>query len=750
MNRMPAPSPSPTIGPGMLDLPLTVKEVAGVGSDGFPVSVVVPMPFGRLMDADKLRVVDSGGAEVPSQIGVLERHWAKDGSIRHLMIHLQPTVPAFSGAGSGTAVLHLRDDTPRAIPSTVVAVNEGAGTIELDAGPAKLKITKSPLAIEGPTGPIQAIFTDADGQEQRSFDRSDLSFEIEERGPLVAIVRISAPTIAAGPATRHGWALRLYAYAGKPYFKLDLQLQNSAKDVVYPPPLFFHGYRLELPATAPAQAASLRAQVVSVDPKSLPLGALDGGSAQAFIRHFQVMWPNGLSLDSSGKLSVELWPSWSAQDDMDQISPTGLYWLNDMQAVVKEVLLRYGTTSPAELSALSKTLETHPVITLPTSWWADTAVSLDLGGLFPVHERLTHGDDRLPPYSRYSMGDQMAVSFRSKMGWNAFGADLTRRNQPNTTGGWPPSVSRFLVTEDPADYWYAEDFAMAELNVMPEWVAGYTYADDFAKLQLTENPYGSYSWRKFDGTYGYNQVPGYSAVAGSRQIAKPRDDQHSWFYHVGEAYVLTGNPWIRDWYRFIAQYRRTRLHQKDPFPDMSGRATGHALSQAIWAYRVLGDKEILDLFKTYVVERIKPDVDPMLGGRRSHLEGGTVSDNEATFQLGYLARSLINYLEELPAEDAEAKAIVGGFVHWNVSHGNFGYYQKINDVTAASDGSGLIFCDPQAWWVLKSGERAPYDHLKTYMEHGIGTGMKPYGDPAHWSGDFNGRAVMTMLNKGAP
>lgn len=757
-----APSPTPTDAPfpsdspspipvGGLDVPLAVKEVAGVGSDGFPVSAVVPLPYGRYPDLSKLRVVDGAGAEVPAQLSVLDRHWAKDGSVRHAFVTLMPTVAAFTGPGTGVTTLHLRDDAAPKAPRVAVQLTDTAAAIAIDTGALVLRVEKSPLRIVTPAGAIDPVFLDQSGQPQRSFDRSDVRIEIEERGPLMAQLRISAPTLhAAGGRTKHGWALRLWAYAGKSYLKLDYQLQNSAKNETIPPPLFFKGLSLELATGQATTARTQRTSVPDAEPSTLALGALDAGPVQAMIRHFHPLWPNGLAVDATGKLSVELWPSWSAQDFGGQLSPANLYWLNDMQQVVKEVLFHFGPLGAAELSALSKTFELHPVVTLPVSWWADTGVTLDLGGVLPLREKLSRTDARTPPYARYSNGAEMVTPWRAKLGWNAFGADLSRRDHPNTTGGWPPSVSRFFASEDPADYWFAEDFAMAELNVMPEWLSEYSYQADFARLKLTENPYGSYSWRTFDANYGYNPAPGYSAVPGSGQIAKPRDDQHGWFYHVGEAYYVSGNPWIRDWYRFVAEFRRTRLNQKDPFPDMSGRATGHALNHAIQAYRITGDREILSLIHQYAVSHLVPDVDPVLGGRRSFMSGGELQKSEAVFQLGYLARALIDYLEEIPDQDEAVMNLVGGFVRWNVRNANFGYYQEVDAVNLKSDGSGLIFCDPQAWWVLKTQDRAAYDHLQSYVSSGLGGGARPYGNVAQWSGDFNGRLVTKVLSRGPP
>lgn len=59
-------------------------------------------------------------------------------------------------------------------------------------------------------------------------------------------------------------------------------------------------------------------------------------------------------------------------------------------------------------------------------------MTLDLGGALPL-QKLGRTDARTPPYARYSNGAEMMMPWRSKLGWNAFGADLSRRDHPNTT-----------------------------------------------------------------------------------------------------------------------------------------------------------------------------------------------------------------------------------------------------------------------------------------------------------------------------
>ena len=83
-------------------------------------------------------------------------------------------------------------------------------------------------------------------------------------------------------------------------------------------------------------------------PDRLPEGLLDVSDSSkgvtAIVRHFWQMWPNGLEIDGDNKLQIQLFPGWSSQwRQKSGITPrftdTGLYWLQDMQHVYKEMML---------------------------------------------------------------------------------------------------------------------------------------------------------------------------------------------------------------------------------------------------------------------------------------------------------------------------------------------------------------------------------------------------------------------------
>ncbi|MFH0919129.1 MAG: T9SS type A sorting domain-containing protein [Fibrobacterota bacterium] len=773
-----------------LNLPLTVKECAGIGATGFPVTVVVPLPKGQYQDTGSFRVTTASGTEVPAQFSTLNRWWSEDNSLRHLMVQFQPTVGAFTSSGTGTATYYLKDDAPAAGVSEQVTVSTSGNRLTIVTGPLKFTVRTDSFNIIDEAWRDQngnGIFEDSDkvisshpqnggvfvprteaGNTQYDVARPDVNFTLEESGPLRVVIRAEALTQYYSTINHvHGFAVRIYAYAGKPYVKIDYQLQNSAK-VLYSWPLYFKemnlDFRLNLGANPTVKVglgtgslyersvnnglylAQERLDTFRVYDKELGSILSLGNYADGFIdvndghhgvmaktRYCWQMWPNGLEIDSSNKLSIQLFPRWGRQwyapdEAVYQFTTLNLFWLHDMQQTYKEVFLYFhgNSTSNTELTNLSKTFEHPPVAAVSPDWYKATKAAFDF--YVPLDTKITVTDKRVPIRTDYQAAP--------KLGWNWFIVNPNRKFYPSTAGGWPSSGAAFAATENPYDYFMAQEWAMGELNTKTQWLSGYTYQADWSTLRLTENPYGSGSWKVFGDAY--KKPPFDSAfLAGTSSDSKAQDDQHAWFYHVEEAYYFSGNPWIKDWYRFIGEFRKTRLNQKDPFPDMESRAIGHALSGALQAYRVTGDTSILGKFRNYVTTYFKP---------RQHRCYGQNAQNEgrdASFQAGFLVRPMIQFMDEIrnvnPQAYAEGFNVVSGVMEWNLHYNNFGGWKDPSTGINLSNGTGLTFCDPQAWYYWNTGKKEYLDHLNLYITTGINGGEKPYGEFSKWEGQFENR-----------
>jgi PKD repeat protein len=791
-------------GEAAISIPITVKETVGLGATNWPTTVVVPLSCGTVTNTGKFVLRDGANNVIPAQFFVVNRWLGRDSSIRHLGVHFQATMSAFRGPGSGTNVFFLKDDGPGSF-STPLTVSNLASAVTVQTGPLKFTINKQAFNIledvwldANSNGVYEAserqlhsstnqgaVLTDWMGQIRRDAWRTNLAVTVEESGPVRAVIKIYSPTVFIATNNHtHGFAVRIYAYAGKPYVKVDYQLQNAALNAALSWPLYFDSLRLDFGVavsntplvslglgtngiwSAVTNAARLAqsfhntcAVYVASSPTPIrTLGQSDGWldvyeggrGVGVFARNFWTMWPNGLSYTNNGVLSVELFPEWSRQyfasnnTGPKAFTTTGWYWLDDMQCTYKEMLLLFHAAplSTNELKYYSAQFEHPPVPVVPLDWYRTTRATLDLDGYVPPGKPADADTSRLPSFDwTYDFTNELQYRF----GWDFYYLDEPyRKFGANTTGGWPDCAGdHFIAVGNPAWYYDAERKALAELNVRTHWLPGYSHSNDYDRMRLSQCPYGAESWRRFDG-FG---LPWLAApyMTHTALDVHPRDDQHGWFYHVNEWYHLSANPWVRDWYEFIGQFRRTTLLRTDPYPDTSGRAEGHALGHALAAYRATGDREILDLFHTHL--RWLRSEQKRHGARVDTESGGLA----APFQAGYICRTVLEYMNEIVGYNdrawAEGFSLVAGMNAWNVNYADFCYYLDAYLTNhPPSSITGITFIDLEAWYCLNTGDAEALRHLQLYMTNGLNAGELPVGVFSAWSGQYESRGWIALTN----
>ncbi|OGS35640.1 MAG: hypothetical protein A2293_01445 [Elusimicrobia bacterium RIFOXYB2_FULL_49_7] len=793
-----------------LDLTLAVKECAGVACNGFPVSVVIPLPKGEYQDTAHFRVTDASGTEVPAQFSTINRWWNQDNSLRHMLVQFQPVVGAFTSNGTGISTYRLKDDRAAVPVNGQVTVSTDGSLITVITGPLKFTVRSDSFNIIDEAwldlnddntfsdGEIivengirhGGVFTGRlPGDVQYDANRNDVSVAIEESGPMRVVIRVEAAAKYHNTTNHlHGYAVRIYAYAGKPYIKIDYQLQNSSKipsdgtRPYYAWPLYFESMNIDFNLNLSSTTTRFGKGDNTVYSRSTGTGLfigqeihdqfgikdLNSGSElfsgskpdgfidvsngtvgiMAAVRNFWQMWPNGLCMDGSNKLSVQLFPEWSAQWYHGQISPLGLYWLEDMQHVYKEILLYFHEASVgnSELINLARTFQYYPVVSVDTAWYRHCPVSLDLSGFFSGRDTVFTGDYRKPyyGYSRtpYS-ADTSQSSYYYSFNWTNFLGDASRKDASGV-GGWPYCNAYFMVSGQPRDYFQCDEVLIGEMNVRPQWMTGFDFAQDNDFLRLTDLPAGEWSWRKFDGYFGpfYDTL----ALSGSNHSYAQgswdaRDDEHAWFRHIEEGYYINGNPWVKDWYKFIAQFRRSRLNHIEYYTQVSSRAVAHSMSHALQAYRVTGDTAMIRLWGDYLRKQIIPRQDSVYG---EFIDPG--------FQTGFLTRTLIDYMYEIeevdPRSYAEAFNFLSCQIEWNYNYGNFPYFYRVRTSTApaVSNGTSLTLVDPVSWYYWNTGKKKYWTHLETYKNTGINGGERPYGDFSLWNGRYEGRYYNYVKN----
>jgi len=121
---------------GTLRVPVTVKDVDGVGATRYPMTLVLPLPYGGYQDTSVFRITDAYGVDVSGQFRALDRWWARDRSIRHLQVDFQPSVEAYvvGRETTGTSLYYISDDGPASTPASALRVAQTPDHVEVVTG----------------------------------------------------------------------------------------------------------------------------------------------------------------------------------------------------------------------------------------------------------------------------------------------------------------------------------------------------------------------------------------------------------------------------------------------------------------------------------------------------------------------------------------------------------------------------------------------------------------------------------------
>ena len=206
---------------------LTLRNPSGLKQAAWPVTTGVPFPKGALTSAGDVALVDASGRPVPVQTRVTST-WGPKGSVRWLLVDFQPDV-----SGAKTQAYRLRfgkDVRPAAAKSPLRVVKTADGGFRIDTGAARLAIRKKGFNLfdrvtcagrtyagSPETGPY---LTDGEGVVYRASVGEPDTLELEEAGPLRAVVCAKGwfRSKAGKPYCRY--IVRTHAYAGKPFVKV--------------------------------------------------------------------------------------------------------------------------------------------------------------------------------------------------------------------------------------------------------------------------------------------------------------------------------------------------------------------------------------------------------------------------------------------------------------------------------------------------------------------------------------------------
>jgi hypothetical protein len=222
-----------------IEVPLTVRETAGVDRHQWPIRAGVPLPKGAVKSVEKLQILDTQGRFVPALFSAANRWW-EDGSIQWVHCDFAATVAANSQTGY---VLREVVALPE-FPSPMGFIPRGRA-FEVITGPLRFVIGGDSNQLidqvwvdEGwgynfneqtkilDTGNFDLVLTSG-GRAFRTAHWTQNRIEVEEHNALRAVVKITGSfALADSKEKRLDYIARLTTYGGKTFFKLELTLLN--------------------------------------------------------------------------------------------------------------------------------------------------------------------------------------------------------------------------------------------------------------------------------------------------------------------------------------------------------------------------------------------------------------------------------------------------------------------------------------------------------------------------------------------
>ena len=213
-------------------LPLTIQGRPGVRAGSFPLTTGIPLPMGHLYDAARVELLDGDGQPVSVQVRA-NGLWP-DGSVRWLLLDFQHQVCAQD------QLVHLRYGRGVArLPKRRPLAKKTKGGVTIDTGAATLEMSDRDISLPGRislaeetesltplthVGSIELVTADGTAHLSRG---QVTNIEIEENGPLRAVVKVECSHTDAKRNAMFHSTVRVHAYARKAWFRTAYTFTND-------------------------------------------------------------------------------------------------------------------------------------------------------------------------------------------------------------------------------------------------------------------------------------------------------------------------------------------------------------------------------------------------------------------------------------------------------------------------------------------------------------------------------------------
>ena len=566
-------------------IPLSVLNPSGRKIRKALVSGGIPFPDGVLFDSSGLSLMDMDGKRIPAQFTILARR-PRNGSILSVKVDFQTDLDA--GAPRMFQLRYGARKHPESGLALARRIGNGAG---VRIGGREIMIVPEEKSLLKELHLRCAVKT-VDG---RIHTAKPETIEIEENGPLTCTVLIRGTAELV-------YELRLTAFAGKPYFRLDYSFENNFIPKETPLMKTVRAIYLELPGgtTWRVDGFSGRGEgcviqrharsgkeewdafVRSNGVESISAGVRLSGNAASGKGTVRVenLWqnaPRGFGFEKE-RMKLYLWPE-QGVNLLDM--PLGLagsmrLWFNPE-----------GAELPEERAPL---LRMDPELLYRSGVFGALRPAAELKKVFPRSWKLIND---------VFLAEQKEAQVKNMYGYGDFGDFGSRCWSSNHETSAVRSLwTRYLRT---GAY---EDFVLAQNHTLHQRDIDMCHAGRFMK-----GVYPHYNWTHINYNFhtGHFWLTGVvyhylltgdrrslDAVIGAASVLiqksanqyKSGRERHRILFHLAEIYELTGNPDVKK--AFERQYNHGGTS------DPSGYYGGIAHEALLKLYEVTGEKKYLD------------------------------------------------------------------------------------------------------------------------------------------------------------
>jgi hypothetical protein len=226
----------PKLGRGSVDeksVPIKVSAPAFSSGRNWPVRAGIPIPQGELGSADRVSIVNSTGAAIPSQSQTMAT-WP-DGSVKWLMVDFTHD---FNKSGDSRYEIRYGNRVNAVTAPSKVEIRTTEAGLEVNTGAIQFLVPKSRFGIVRDVrltsgkliqrGPVTAEIIEPGGNKWSAADLPVDELEIEQAGPLHAAIRVETSLAPSGkPAKGFYHRARIHAYAGSPLLHIDYFTANT-------------------------------------------------------------------------------------------------------------------------------------------------------------------------------------------------------------------------------------------------------------------------------------------------------------------------------------------------------------------------------------------------------------------------------------------------------------------------------------------------------------------------------------------